>query len=180
MAVSAAAGLPTGGANLGLAVTGPGVHYVRDNTPAAEHSYHVRFAFSPNTFTTGTSPGVTILEGRTATSMVFQVLFRIHNASNQMRARMVLGGGGSTLSAWRTLPAGPHDLQLDWGGGPAVGPDHGSLAFSVDGTAVANLGGDTGSLVVERVWLGLVRGLNASSIGTAYFDSFVSARTSLP
>ena len=180
MAVMAAAGLPPGGTNLGLAVSGTGTHYVRDGSPQAESAYHARFLFAANTFTSGTAAAVTIMEARPSTGRAFAVQYR-KRAATGTQLRIVLDrSGGTTTGTWRTLPAGAHTLAVDWSAGPATGADPGTLVLSVDGTPVDTLHGDTSALRVESFWLGLVRGLNDTSTGTAYFDSFTSARIPLP
>ncbi len=180
MAVTAAAGLPLGGTNLGLAATGTGVHYLRDSTPVAESSYHAQFDFSANTFASGTAPAVTIMDGRTSTARAFAVQYR-KRASTGTQVRIVLDRqGGAATSTWRSLPTGSHTLGVDWTSGPAAGTDPGSLVLSIDGTSATTLTGDTGPRLIDAAWLGLVRGLNSTSTGTAYFDNFASSRTPLP
>ncbi len=180
MAVLAAAGLPLGGANLGLAVSGSGTHYLRDGSPLAESSYDARFAFAANTFTSGTASAVTILEGRTAAARAFAVQYRKRASTGTQVRALLTGSGGTAVSAWRALPSGAHTFDVAWSSGPASGADAGSLTLSLDGTSVSTLHGDTGAQRIEAVWLGLVRGLNASSTGTAYFDNFASSRVPLP
>ena len=68
--------------------------------------------------------------------------------------------------------------------GPATGPTAGSLVLKVNGTAVSTLTGNTGTLRLETVLLGVTAGFstgaNGTTVGTAYFDSFLSTRFTLP
>lgn len=184
MVTSAAAGIPTGGANQGMAVTGTGTHYVTDNSPVAETGYHARFSFSPNTFTSGTAAAVTLFDARTANNggggSVFSVEYRKNAGTSQVRATVIRSTGGNVTSAWQNLTAGAHELRVDWVAGPATGTNPGSLKLSVDSTAVFTQTGNTNTLRVESARLGLVAGTNASSTGTAYADSFQSTRNTLP
>jgi hypothetical protein len=181
LAVSAAAGIPAGGGNLGLALTGPGTHFVTDDTPLAETGYHATFQFSPNTFTSGTAAAVTVLDARSATGSVFTVNYRRNGGTSQVRVVMSRSGGaGNLTSAWQNLTAGAHALRVDWQSGPATGGTAGSLKLLVDGTTVVAQTGNTSTLRIESTRLGLVAGMNASSTGTAYIDTFVSTRLTLP
>ena len=184
MVTSAAAGIPSGGANQGMVVTGTGTHFVTDNTPTAETGYHARFSVSPNTFTSGTAAAVTLFDARTANNggggNVFSVEYRKNAGTSQVRATVIRNTGGNVTSAWQNLTAGAHELRVDWVAGPATGTGQGSLRLSVDGTEVFTQTGNTNALRVESVRLGLVAGTNASSTGTAYVDAFQSTRYTLP
>ncbi|MEP7088806.1 MAG: multicopper oxidase family protein [Nocardioidaceae bacterium] len=180
MTTSAAAGIPLGGANLGLSVTGSGTHYVTDNSPAAETGYHASFGFSPNTFTSGSATAVTIFTARTTTASAFTVDYRKNAGVSQVRVVMSRSGAAAVTGTWVNLAAGAHSLRVDWTSGPATGSAQGSLRLSVDGTSSSTLSGNTSSLRIEAVRLGLVAGMTASSTGTGYFDSFQSTRNTLP
>ncbi len=185
MSASPAAGIPVQPGNQGLAVTGTGTHYVTDNTPAAETGYHARFGFSPNTFTSGTAAAVTVFDARTGNNgsggSVFSLNYRKNNGTNQVQVVMYRSGFPATVAgSWVSLSAGAHALQVDWVSGPATGAAQGSLRLSVDGATASTLTGNSSNLRVESVRLGLVAGTSASSTGTAFFDSFVSTRNTLP
>jgi len=181
MAASASAGLPSGPGNLGLLLTGPGTHYLTDNTPAAETSYHARFQLSPNTFTSGTAAAVDLFDARTAANgNVFTLNYRRSAGSSQLQVVMARTTGGTFTSGWLTLPAGAHAIRVDWVSGPATGTGQGSLKLSVDGTAVLTQTGNTTTLRIESARLGLVTGTNTTSTGSAYVDTFESTRYTLP
>jgi len=72
---------------------------------------------------------------------------------------------------------------MDWTSGPATGATTGSLALLVDGVRQA-LTGNTSTLRVDTVLLGVTAGVTQTATstmgGTAYVDSFVSTRYTLP
>ncbi|MDQ1485531.1 MAG: hypothetical protein QOJ62_1224, partial [Actinomycetota bacterium] len=189
--VMPAAGIPAGGTNKGMQVTLLGTNqnvasYVTDTTPAAEATYHAKFSFDPNTLTSGTNPTtavLTILQAQTATAgQVFAVQYRVSGALKQVRTVMSRSGTTAvTNGAWVTLAAGAHTLQVDWKAGPATGATAGSLTLSVDGVLAYVSTGNTSTLRVETVRLGVIAGFSngtgsTRSRGTAWFDSFVSVR----
>ena len=189
VSVTAAAAIPVG-SNRGLQVTLPGgtrnrASYVTDTSPTGETSYHAQFAFNANTLTSGTGGAVlTLFEGRTATAQVFAVQLRRQGTANQVRTVMSRSVPGLSPGAWVNLPVGAHTLRVDWAAGPATGTAAGSLTLSVDGSVVSTLTGDTATLRVETVRLGVTAGVTSTRTsnmaGTAYFDSFTSTRVTLP
>ena len=183
--VTSAAGIPVGGTNLGLQVTQPGgAKFVTDNTPSAETSYHASFAFNANTLTSGTNANsvLTLFEAQGAAGQALAVQFhRTTGAGAVNQIRMVFPrNGGTFTSGYVTLPAGNHTIRVDWIGGPATGANPGSLRLTLDGASVAFATGNTGTRSVETALLGLTAGTTNSMAGTAYFDSFVSTRYTLP
>lgn len=185
--VSTAAGLlPTDGVNKGLQVTLPQVGYVTDNTPVGETAYHARFAFSGSAMAvpSGNVTAITVFEARTASGSAYSVQVGRSGGgtgpATRVRVVMSRSGAGAVTSGWVTLSAGAHRLQTDWQSGPATGAGQGSLRLSVDGAVRATLTGNTSTLRVESVRLGLVAGLANTWSGRAFFDTFTSSRTSLP
>jgi hypothetical protein len=187
---TSAAGIPSGGTNKGLQVTLPGgtsnaASYVTDTSPAVETTYHAKFSFNPNTLTSGTNPSsavLTIFDAQTATNgTVFTVQYRVTGAQKQIRTVMSRSTGGAITGAWVNLAAGAHTVQVDWTAGPATGATAGSLKLSIDASNVQSLTGNTNTLRIETVRLGVISGFSVGSgsnrsAGTAWFDSFVSVR----
>jgi len=185
--VSSTAGLlPNNGVNLGLLTTLPQTRYVTDNGPAAEPAYHARFAFSGAAMrvASGNNLAITVFDARTTNGSAYSVqVGRTGGGTGAVnRVRVVMSRSGATpvTGGWVTLPAGAHQLQTDWLAGPATGTGQGSLRLSIDGTTVSTLVGNTSTLRIESVRLGLSAGVPATSSGAAYFDTFVSSRTTLP
>ncbi len=184
--VTTGAGLmPSDGINKGLSVPLPGGGYVTDNSPTSEPSYHARFDFSgvAMRISSGNTTAVTIFEARSATGSVYSVQVGRNGggtgAPNRIRVVMSRSGAGAVTGGWVTLSAGPHRIQTDWQSGPATGAGQGTLRLGLDGTTVATLTGNTSTLRVESVRLGLIAGLAATWTGAAYLDGFTSSRTSV-
>ena len=183
--------VPAGVTNRGLQVTLPGgtgnrPSYVTDTSPNGETSYHASFSLNPGTLSTG-SGGTTVLtlfEGRTAADgQVFAAqLHRLGTGVSQVRTVMSRSGATALTGQWVNLPAGAHTLQVDWTSGPATGAAAGSLKLLVDGTTASSSTGNTTTLRVDTVRLGVTAGVTSTSSmkGTAYVDSFVSTRYTLP
>ncbi|MGO4597209.1 multicopper oxidase domain-containing protein [Terrabacter sp. 2RAF25] len=187
--VDAAAGNPVRAGNYGLAVrlpggTSNGPAYVTDDSPLNETTYHAQFSFNPNTLVTGTA-WVTVFEGRTATGQAFAVQFQRNTSgttsARQLRVVMNRNVLGNTTGASITAAnaAGAHTVRVDWSQGTG-----GSLRFVVDGTARYTLtGNNTGTAMqVQSARLGITAGTTTATTlaGTAWFDSFVSTRISIP
>ncbi|RNM15784.1 multicopper oxidase domain-containing protein [Nocardioides pocheonensis] len=185
--VTTAAGLlPTDGTNKGMQVTLPQVGYVVDDSPAAETAYHARFAFSGASMAipSANTTAITVFEARTASGSAYSVQVGRSGGgtgpATRVRIVMSRSGAGAVTGAWVNLTAGAHRLQTDWLSGPATGAGQGSLRLSVDGVVSSTLTGNTSTLRIESVRLGLIAGLNNAWTGRAFFDTFTSSRTSLP
>lgn len=184
--VTALAGLmPSDGTNQGLSAPVPAGGYVVDQTPVADSAYHARFDFSgaPMRIASGNSTLVTIFEARTNSGTAYTVQVGRTGggtgAPTRIRVVMSRSGGGTTNGAWTKLSAGTHRVQTDWLSGPATGAARGTLALGLDGSTVATLTGNTKTLSIDSVRLGLVAGLSVGWTGAAYFDGFTSSRTSV-
>jgi FtsP/CotA-like multicopper oxidase with cupredoxin domain len=159
--------------------------YVTDNSPAADTSYKARFAFNRNTLISGAATTVlTLFEGRTATNAsVFAVQYRYTAGVSQVRTLLFRSGGAATVTgAWVNLAAGTQILRVDWLAGPATGANAGSLKLTVNNAVVQTLTGNTSTLSVDSVRLGVTAGATTTSgsSGTAFFDWFSSTRYTLP
>ena len=178
------------GSTRGLQVTMAGkknnqASYLTDNTPSVESSYHARFVFNRSTLAPGNGNTLTLFEGRNAQNgSLFTVQYRINGTTPQLRTSMSRSTGGPLTGNWTNLPAGNVTVQLDWVTGPATGPTAGSLVLKMNGTSVSTQTGNTGTLRLETVLLGVTAGFSTTNagttIGTAYFDSFLSTRFTLP
>ena len=174
--VTLAAGIPIGGTNRGLQVTEAGngsnrTRFVTDNSPTAESNYHASFAFNANTLNPSTGV-LTLFEARTGSAQAFAVQFRQSATVNQIATVM---SGSPGLPTWVTLGAGTNTIRVDWTAATA-----GSLTLQLNGVVVSTQTGDTSALRVETALLGLTAGVTNTMTGTAYFDTFVSTRFTLP
>ncbi len=181
LVVNAAAGIPAGAPNVGLQVTessaSRGASYIADNTPTNEATYHAQFALNLNTLTPG-SATVTVFQGRTASAQAFAVQIRRNGGNNQIRIVLNRTTGGTSTGGWATLTpnTAAHTIRIDWAS--ATAPD-GLLRLTTDGTVRTTLTGNTSSLKLDTVRLGLVAGVVNSTTGVAWFDTFVSTRNTL-
>lgn len=182
-----AAGIPLGTGNYGMVATGSGTAaYVTDNTPSAETTYHAQFSFNANTLSSGTSTTawLTVFEGRTATGQAFAVQYQrvATSGAGQLRVVMTRTQGPATTSPGFSIAAGAHTVRVDWRQGPATGTTQGQAVLSVDGAGAGTVTGanNTTALRIESARLGLSAGNTSSTAGTAWFDSFVSTRISIP
>ena len=190
VSVTPAAAIPVGGANRGLEVTPRAgttnrPSYLTDTSPTGETSYHASFGLNPNTLAVGSTTVLTVFEASNAAgAQVLAVQFRRSPTGvPQVRARMSRSGGAGVLTgAWVTMAAGARTVRVDWLSGPATGATAGSLRLSLDGLVVSTQTGDTSTLRVDTALLGVTAGLTtaANMAGTAYLDSFVSTRYTLP
>lgn len=183
---TAAAGIPVGTGNYGLQASLPGgagnaPAYVTDDTPLAETAYHAQFSFTANALSTGTAATtwVTLFEGRTATGQTFAVDYhRVGTGTVQLRAVMRTLFG-TTTGPPVNLTTGAHTIRVDWTQGTT-----GSLRLLVDGVQRDQRTGNNNSaaLRVEAARLGITAGTTTASTmaGTAWFDTFVSTRISIP
>ena len=162
------------GSTLGMqaVISGNTPSYVQDDTPANETSYRARFYFNPN----GTSTGGTqhdILVGRNAGgAVIFRVQYRRTGAGlYQIRAGTVRSGG-TTYTAWYSVDNAAHSVEIAWQSASSA-----TFSLYVDGTLRQTLTGlNTSAYRLETVRLGPSSGLNASALGTEYYDEFVSTR----
>jgi hypothetical protein len=153
--------------------------FVTDNTPSAELTYHARFAFRANTLAisaTGLN-AATLFEGRSATgAQAFTLQYRGSGTTAQVRAVLIRPGLTAVTGAWVTIGNTAHLLQLDWAAATA-----GSLRLLIDGTVRYTLTGNNSTLRLESVLIGVTASAPAgATTGTAYFDSFLSTRNTLP
>jgi hypothetical protein len=158
----------------GLQVTGPGVGYLTDTTPAAETSYHARFVFNRNTLASGSTNALTLLQGRNATAQVFALQYRLTSGVPQVRIVQNRNTGSGT-SGWVNLATGARTVQVDWTSATTA-----TMRLLVDGVSQTTLTGNTSNLRVETAWLGVSAGTSSASTGKAFFDTFASTRFTMP
>ena len=192
----AAAALPTTaepGSLRGLQVTMPGKtqngpSFLTDNSPTADTSYHARFVFNRNTLVAGVQNGartLTVFQGQTATGQsAFTVEYGLNGTTPALRTVMVRSAGGNLTGAWVNLPTGANTVQVDWVAGPATGSTAGTLVLKLNGIVRSTTTGNTSGMRLETALLGVITGFTntnaGTTLGSAYFDSFLSTRFTLP
>jgi hypothetical protein len=102
--------------------------------------------------------------------------FRRSAGSYQIRA-FVGNDTSGEATAWFTISDAPHSIDFDWEAATAAGANNGFFSLWIDGTAAASLTGlDNDTLRIEQVRLGPYVGIDGGTLGTEYFDGFVSRR----
>jgi subtilisin family serine protease len=167
--------VPVGSAALRATISGATPSYVEDNTPAAETTYRARFWFDPRGTRT-TSSGHDVLAGLNGHNRtVFRVQYRRTSAGVPQVRAVARRRGGETATAWTSMTAGPHAIELGW-----TATTHGRLQLMIDGVlnrTVTRLANATMRLQLVR--LGPSAGLGSRTSGTEIFDGFASSRSTM-
>ena len=152
--------------------------YVTDDTPNLEPRYRARFYFDPNSISMATGDAHFILVGYTGTSTpILRLEFQMAASGYQLRARVFTDGGAWLSTAWFPLSDTLHPLELDWRAATAAGANNGGLTLWIDGLQQADLTGvDNDTQRMDRLRLGAISGMDATTLGTYYFDAFESRR----
>ncbi len=154
--------------------------YVTDDRPNAERRYRARFYFDPNGLAMGNNKAHYLFYGYSGASKVVLRL-ELRRFSNTYQLRTALLNDATTWSntAWFIISDTPHVVELDWQAATAARANNGSLTFWLDNSQRAQITGiDSDTRRIDRVRLGAVAGMDAGSLGAAYFDAFVSQRQS--
>ena len=152
--------------------------YAQDNTPFTDASYHARFYFNPNGYTTGNGgnpPAVTIFSGlNAANATVFQVQYRRStNTGYQVRLGVTRAGGTTFTSYYAITNNAWNAIEIDWSSASSA-----LVRFYTAGVLRQTLTGlNTSASVLDTVRLGPQGTL--PNTGTVYFDSLVSTRRTL-
>jgi tartrate-resistant acid phosphatase type 5 len=177
LSVSTAAAL-TGGYGLQAMIDDNNVIYVTDDRPNAESRYRARFYFDPNSIVMNSKDSHYLFYGYTgASTVVLRVQFRLLNGSYQLNAGLRNDSNTWASTTWFTISDASHSIEIDWRAATASGANNGSLALWIDGAQRANLTGvDNDTRRIDRIRLGAVSGIDNSTRGTYYFDTFASHR----
>jgi RHS repeat-associated protein len=82
-----------------------------------------------------------------------------------------------TNSSWVNITDASHIIELDWQAATA-GANNGKVDWWIDGTQQTGVSGiDNDTRRIDRVRLGAVSGVDATTNGTTYFDAFESRRS---
>ena len=96
-----------------------------------------------------------------------------------MRAQVRLNSGSYASTSWITINNASHAIEIFWKAASTNAGNNGVASLWVDGGQQQTLGSLTnGGGRITQVRLGMPSGLTPGSSGTAYFDAFVSTRTS--
>jgi subtilisin family serine protease len=173
ISVTAGAAL-IGQKGMGVVLNGNTPAYVTDDTPLGETTYHARFYFHPNGTATGGATTNIFVGLNSVGQSVLTVQYRTNNSTYQIRAGILLNDGSRVFTNWYTITNAAHALEIAWEANTSA-----SFKLYMDGNLMQTLSGkNTSKYLVERVWLGPSGGLKSSTLGTEYFDAFVSTRGS--
>jgi hypothetical protein len=151
--------------------------YVTDDTPSAEPRYRARFYFDPNSIAMGNGDWHDIFQGYSGGTVVVRVQFGFFAGEYLVRASLLNDGTTWTNSPWFSLTDMAHFIELDWQASSSPGALDGGLTLWLDGSQQVDLTGvDNDTRRMDSVLLGAVSGIDTSTRGTYYFDSFASSR----
>jgi hypothetical protein len=139
-----------------------------------------RFYFDPNSITMANNTAHYLFYGYTGTStVVLRVEFGFTTASGY-RLRVAMSNDSTTFtnSSWVNITDATHVIELDWQAATAAGANNGKVDWWLDGTQQTGVSGiDNDTRRIDRVRLGAVSGVDATTNGTLYFDAFESRRS---
>jgi len=161
------------------ALAPPGqVLYLRDDSPQNEPRYRAGFSFDPNGIQMKGGEGHRLLTAQNGSGDVMYLALQRSNSNDyQVQAGVWTDGGSLVTTAWYLILDGPHWLEVDWQAASGAGKNDGHLTMWHDGTLKQSLNGlDNDTLRVEGVALGPLTGTSSSTVGTEYYDTFVSHR----
>lgn len=156
--------------------------FVTDSSPLNERSYKAKFLFDPNSIQMADGDYHTIFLGQDLRNNsylnVLQVHFRKVALGYQLRAlarqdQNVVPIWVSTK--WFTITDQSHEVEVEWDASQSAGMNNGQLTFSIDSIQRANIFTlDNDTLRIDRVLLGAVVGIDTTTRGVYFFDSFES------
>ncbi len=151
--------------------------YVRDDAPASEPRYRVRFHVDPNSITMASGNAPYLFYGYANGTVMVRVQLRFNAGVYQLRASVRSDANVWSHSSYFTISDAPHSVEIDWRAASASGANDGALTFWIDGVQQQVLGGiDNDTLRMDFVTLGAVGGIPTGTRGTLYFDAFESRR----
>ena len=143
--------------------------------------YHARFSFSPNgiTLPSGSTTDIFIGQNSAGTTLLREQIQRGSASMYRVRVQVRLNSGSFTSSGWVTINNAAHAIEIAWKAASTANGSNGSASLWLDGGSQQTLSALTnGNGRIAQVRLGMPSGLTAGSSGSAYFDAFISTRTS--
>ncbi len=154
--------------------------YVIDPSPNAEAQLRARFYFNPNTLRMSRNDIVTIYSGyNTSAQATVTLQIRPSGSAFQVRAGAMRASRKWSYTSWVALSKAWHSVEFNWIAATAAGANNGSLTLWLDGVQSSTLTAIDNDLQrIASVRLGIVEGMDGTTLGTIFFDDFVSRRTS--
>ena len=152
--------------------------YVIDDSPTGENSYQAKFRFDPNSITMANGDYHTIflgLDQGTSVVAALRVEFRKVASGYQLRAGARKDDLTWKNTRWFAITDQSHEVEVEWDASQSEGVDNGQLTFSIDSIQKADITSiDNDTFRIDRVRLGAVSGIDTTTRGVYFFDSFES------
>ena len=151
---------------------------VIDDSPTGENSYQAKFRFDPNSIRMANGDYHTIFLGqdlRTSFVAALRVDFRKVASGYQLRASAKKDDLTWINTAWFAITDQSHEVEVEWDASQSEGMNNGQLTFSIDSIQKADIITiDNDTFRIDRVRLGAVSGIDTTTRGQYFFDSFES------
>jgi hypothetical protein len=155
---------------------------VRDEVPASEPRYLVRFHFHPHDVSMAQGENHVIFFGYSGQDLrrpVLRLELRRHQDGFLYQLRAALFDDGTTwrTTGWRTIGNEATRIALEWYAATGEGANDGRLHLRVNDRILAVITGvynDTRR--IDTIRLGAIAGIDDNTRGTYYFDDFESRR----
>ena len=176
MSVTSGATL-VGGYGMSAVIDDNNAIYVTDDSPNGETHYRARFYFDPNSISMASGDTHSLLYGYKGTFFSsVQVELRYSSGNYQVRALantdLIIF---TSSTSWYTISDAEHYIEIEWKAATGAGANNGELTLWIDGVQKQQVNGiDNDTMVVDRVRLGAVSGVDSGTRGTYYFDAFES------
>lgn len=150
--------------------------YVVDDTPDSEVSYYARFLFEPNGISMADNSFHTIFlaeDLRDSYTPVVRVELKFSSASYRLRAGV--RNDDLTWSKTRWVAIGgyrPLEIYIEWEASEAPGMNNGRMMFYLNWVLEYITGIDNDTFQVDRARLGAMGGMDDTTSGTYFIDSF--------
>lgn len=161
---------------MAVSILNGGASYVMDPTPNAESQFHARFYFNSNVLKMANNDLVTIYETYNTSGVATAVVqIRYSAKSFQLRSGIMRDNQKWSYTNWSTITKAWHSVEFSWIASSTSNVAAGSLTFYIDGVQKDALTAiDNDQQQIDQVALGIVRGMDNATLGTCYFDDYVS------
>jgi hypothetical protein len=153
---------------------------MRDEYPAGEDRYLMRFRFDPRDFEMGQDENFVLFFGYNGSDLrrpVLRLELRYHGDSHQVRAALLDDSTTWRTSGWKNITYEPYRFTMVWNAATAPGANDGSLLFYVHDSLRALITGvDNDTRRIDTIRLGAIAGIDEGTRGIIDFDSFESRR----
>jgi hypothetical protein len=152
--------------------------YAIDPSPSAETRLNARFYFNQNTLRLAKNDLITVFAANNTTGQdTVTVQIRYTSNAFQLRAGLLRDGRKWSYTTWSTISNGWHSVEFNWTASSAAGANNGGLIFWIDGAQAGLLNAmDNDQQKIDSATLGIVAGMDNTTLGTYNIDDYVSHR----